>query len=52
MGLVHLKEMTQLESLGLRDTQVTDAGVDDLQQALPNCKIDTESLFARVDSRK
>ena len=37
--LVHLKGLTSLETLWLHDTYVTDAGVQDLQKALPNCKI-------------
>jgi hypothetical protein len=37
---MHLKGLTQLEWLYLRDTQVTDAGVDDLRKALPNVRID------------
>ena len=39
-GLVHLKGMTGLQTLYLRGTKVTDAGVADLQKALPNCKIE------------
>jgi hypothetical protein len=38
-GLVHLKGLTKLETLSLNFTKVTDAGVADLQKALPNCKI-------------
>ena len=38
-GLVHLKRLTKLKYLNLRDTKVTDASVKKLQQALPNCKI-------------
>ena len=38
-GLEHLKGMTNLRKLTLVDTQVTDEGVDKLQQALPDCKI-------------
>ena len=38
--LVHLKDLTQLEHLYLNNTQVTDAGVAELQRALPNCKIE------------
>ena len=37
--LEHLKGLTSLEELSLYNTQVTDAGVQDLQKALPNCKI-------------
>ena len=36
---VHVKEMTNLQSLDLNSTKVTDAGIAELQQALPNCKI-------------
>jgi len=38
-GLVHLKGMTQLQKLDLSGWWITDAGVADLQKALPNCKI-------------
>ena len=38
-GLVYLEELTNLERLSLCDTQVTDKGVEKLQQALPNCEI-------------
>ena len=40
-GLVHLAGLTALKTLTLYDTQVTDVGVAELQQALPNCSIDT-----------
>ena len=36
---MHLKGMSELELLGLSATQATDAGIAELQQALPNCKI-------------
>jgi len=36
---VHLKGLTKLQKLFLASTKVTDAGVADLQKALPNCKI-------------
>ena len=39
LGLVHLKGLTNLQELSLYYTKVTDAGVADLQKALPNCKI-------------
>lgn len=39
-GLVHLKGLTKLQTLSLYSTQVTPEGVKDLQQALPNCKIE------------
>ena len=35
----HLNRLTQLRVLSLRDTKVTDAGVEKLKQALPNCNI-------------
>ena len=38
-GLVHLKGLTKLQKLFLSSTKVTDAGVAELQKALPNCKI-------------
>ena len=40
-GLVHLAGLSALKTLTLYDTQVTDVGVAELQQALPNCSIDT-----------
>jgi hypothetical protein len=39
-GLVHLKTLSRLGYLNLGGTRVTDAGVAELQQALPNCRID------------
>ncbi len=38
-GLVHLRGLTRLYSLTLNNTQVTDAGVAELQKALPNLAI-------------
>ena len=38
-GLVHLRGLTRLQELRLRGTLVTDAGVAELQKALPNCEI-------------
>ena len=38
-GLKNFKELRSLETLWLFDTQVTDAGVNDLQAALPKLKI-------------
>jgi hypothetical protein len=38
-GLEHLKGLSQLKRLGLTGTNVTDAGVEKLRQALPKCKI-------------
>ncbi|MEE2707362.1 MAG: hypothetical protein VX988_09940 [Planctomycetota bacterium] len=39
LRLHDLKGLTDLQSLTLLGTQVTDAGVKKLQQALPNCDI-------------
>ncbi|HVC92360.1 MAG TPA: hypothetical protein VND64_01655 [Pirellulales bacterium] len=39
-GLVHLKRLRRLLYLNLASTAVTDAGVAELQEALPNCRID------------
>ncbi len=38
-GLIHLKQLVNLKRLDLIGTKVTDAGVADLQMALPNCEI-------------
>ena len=38
-GLGHLTGRTNLQELRLSGTQVTDAGVAELKQALPKCKI-------------
>ena len=38
-GLEHLRALTELQTLQLRFTKVTDTGVADLKKALPNCKI-------------
>jgi Leucine-rich repeat (LRR) protein len=38
-GLEHLKGLTKLRVLYLSDTQITDAGVAELQKALPDCEI-------------
>ena len=45
-GLVHLKKMTKLETLILTGTPITDAGVAELQQALPNCRISSIAMPA------
>ena len=34
-----LTGLTGLETLNLSETQVTDAGISELQKALPNCRI-------------
>jgi Leucine-rich repeat (LRR) protein len=39
-GIRHLEGLTSLESLDLRKTKVTAAGIERLQKALPQCKID------------
>lgn len=39
-GLVHLYGLTQLQKLSLKDTKVTPAAVNKLQQKLPNCAIE------------
>ncbi len=38
-GLVHLTGLTNLQTLNFSFTKITDAGVAELQKALPNCKI-------------
>jgi len=38
-GLENLKGLTRLQSLYLWGTEVTDAGMQGLQKALPNCSI-------------
>ena len=39
-GIQHLKSLTNLKELCVTKTQVTDDGVEKLQQALPNCKVE------------
>ncbi len=39
-GLVHLKGLTNLKSLNLNTTKITDGGVKDFQKALPDCYIE------------
>ena len=38
-GLTHLKGLTSLSELEVHNTHVTDDGVNELQQALPDLKI-------------
>jgi hypothetical protein len=38
-GLVNLKGLAGLQELYVSSTKITDAGVADLQKALPNCEI-------------
>ena len=38
--LEHLKRLTQLQELRLIETRVNDAGVKELQKALPKCRIE------------
>ncbi|MEE3369009.1 MAG: hypothetical protein VX346_06665 [Planctomycetota bacterium] len=47
MGLAHLKETTNLQTLSFDYTQVTDTGVAELQKALPNCKIKKEERLLK-----
>jgi internalin A len=42
-GLVHLKGLMSLSRLHLYRTMVTDAGVKELQSALPKCKISKQT---------
>jgi hypothetical protein len=44
--LKHLKGLTSLKYLSLSRTQVTDAGVAELQKALPKCRIGRSGLAA------
>ena len=41
-GLAHLTGLKNLKVLDLCETAVTDKGIDELQKALPGCKIHTE----------
>ena len=38
-GLVHLKGLTELETLSMDETQVTEVGVAEPKKALPKCDI-------------
>jgi len=42
-GLLHLAKLTKLHELNLRGTGVTERGVKQIQQALPDCKIDYQN---------
>ncbi len=44
-GLIHLKQLRCLDTLILVDTNVTEVGVAELQAALPNTKIATETTL-------
>jgi len=44
-GLVHLVGLAALRELRLSYSQVTGAGVAELQQALPNCNIDHVTII-------
>jgi hypothetical protein len=37
---LYFSKLANLEVLGIKFTQVTDKGVKELQQALPNCEIE------------
>jgi hypothetical protein len=39
-GIKHLAGLNKLDSLDLRGTRATAAGVAELQKALPKCKVD------------
>ena len=45
---MHLKGLDNLELLSLRDTQITDAAVAQLQRALPNCEIEKVLALSRL----
>ena len=38
-GITHLKKISSLKELYLFETRVSDAGIRDLQRALPDCKV-------------
>ncbi|WP_417383137.1 protein kinase domain-containing protein [Gimesia sp.] len=48
-GLKHLHGLKKLELLDLRDTKVTRGGITALQQALPNCKIESNFKAAMLN---
>jgi hypothetical protein len=39
-GLVHLQELTNLTNLDRKQTQIIDAAITELKQALPNLQIE------------
>lgn len=41
-GLTHLQQMTNLQVLKLRQTQVTSSGVTAIKNALPNCNVESD----------
>ena len=43
-GLEHLKGLTQLQTLLLDNTKVSDAGVEKLRWALPKCQIEPQTM--------
>ena len=47
-NLTPLAGLTNLKSLHLGDTKVTDVGIKKLQQALPNCRINLDSISDEV----
>ncbi|MAV38813.1 MAG: hypothetical protein CMJ59_25525 [Planctomycetaceae bacterium] len=47
----HSKGLTILQKLVVSDAKITDAGVAELQQALPNCKIEHEHHSSSIPRR-
>lgn len=45
-GLEHLKRLTNLEHLSLQGTKVTEAGIHELKEALPDCDIQSGEIIA------
>jgi len=52
VGLQHLHGLKKLEDLDLQQTKVTPQGIADLQKALPNCKIESDSLTTNDPDRR
>ena len=44
-GLEHVKALTNLQQLGLFQTDVTDGGVKKFKEALPDCEISSEGTY-------